>query len=643
MIRLPRLAGSPSFHTALRKRIVPALLSLAVAGGAHAQDTGPAREPGLVIGTTSSDEASGTSVLDNVDISSNGLSIHVAHITLKAVKRGNGQFAASDAEIEGATLNLAGSDHAAIEIPHASLHAITGFVPDEASLSAAGAPGRLPPIVDMLLAIKAGRIEIPEIRFKTDDRNAEYRDVVLTGLDSGKLDSVATGRITGLRDGRVQLALSRLLVTGADFRPYANWLDDIRAAKAAPGLKTVWDTFEIGDLHFVEPDGTSDVRKVTISGLKLAPPGGKPSEIAATLGQLGANPSYADGHPAEIVRLIRAVAPAFSLDSIMLEGLDIRSNEEQPVSAGLMRIESISASGVGEIRLGDLAGVSKDDNQPFTMGSVSLRGLNVGNLDKFLDAIEAGTPPKAISLADYPQLSAAGFALSDFSGETADQGPIRIEGFTLDAPQWTGLLPSRLSLHLKGLSGQARTLNDAGGRETFRKLGIDTIVINADADLAWNEADGTLAFGPTSAEIEQFAKLSVDGRLGNVPKSVFLDPAGSYAALLSADIRSLSLGLDERGSVRKMLDISAHENNVDVQQLPKGLAALASARMTGLLGAVNAEKISAALELFLADPARLRIDMNAKRPISLAPLVLGGADRLLDQIRNNVTVDARAD
>jgi len=238
---------------------------------------------------------------------------------------------------------------------------------------------------------------------------------------------------------------------------------------------------------------------------------------------------------------------------------------------------------------------------------------------------------------------AASFALSDFDGATKTDGPIHIEGFTLDAPQWTGLWPSQLAMHLKGLSGSTKSLEDEKGRETFEKLGIETVVINADAALNWTEADQTLRFGPTTAEIERFAKVSVDGTIGNVPKSVFVNPARSYLELLAVNLRGLSVGLEERGSIRRILDMAAKENGTDVQQLPKGLAALASARLSDLIGAVNAEKIAAALQIFLSDPNRIQVDVTTTRPIALAPLVIGGADQLLNQIKENVTIDAKAD
>lgn len=646
MAALPRHAGSSLSRLVLRRRIASSLLALAMAGavsgGAFAQASSPSPQPRIIIGT-SSDDGSGTSVFGNVELSApSGASVHITRLTLKNFKRENGRFQADDARLEGIEVKLGDAGQGILEIPNAALHTVSGALPDKAALSTTASPGSLPPIVGLLLAAKAERIEIPQMQIVAGDRSATYADIVLTNLDRGRLASLAAGKVTAVDKGS-QISLGSLRLGGADFNPYADWLDDGRAAKAAPGLKTVYDSFELNDIALNEPDGTSRLKKVTIAGLKLAPPNLKPAELADTLKKMGADSAYADQHPAEVVRLVRAVLPAFSLDSIALEGLDIQSTKDRPVSAALVRIEAISGGGIGEIRFGDIAGFSKDDNQPFTLGSLSLRGFSVGNLDKFLDAIAAGTPPKAVDIEDYPQVRAASFAMSGFSGESRKQGPIRVEGFTLDAPQWTGLLPSQLSLHLKGLSGETRTLDDADGRETLEKLGIDTMVINADANLAWAEADKTLAFGPTSAEIEKVAKVSLNGTIGNVPKSLFLNPASSYLELLSADLRGLSIGLEERGGIRKLLDISAKENNADLEQLPKALAGLASARLTGLIGAVNAEKIAAALQTFVSDPGRLQIDMTTSTPIALAPLVIGGADQLLDQIRNNVTVDAKAD
>ena len=122
-----------------------------------------------------------------------------------------------------------------------------------------------------------------------------------------------------------------------------------------------------------------------------------------------------------------------------------------------------------------------------------------------------------------------------------------------------------------------------------------------------------------------------------------MNPARSFPDLLSADLRDLSIGLEERGAIRKLLEIAAKESNAEVQQLPRELAAVATAQLSGTIGAQNAEKIAAALQTFLSDPNTLQIDMKASPPIALAPLAIGGAPELLDQIRKNVTVDAKAE
>jgi hypothetical protein len=208
-----------------------------------------------------------------------------------------------------------------------------------------------------------------------------------------------------------------------------------------------------------------------------------------------------------------------------------------------------------------------------------------------------------------------------------------------------GFLPTTLSVHLAGLSMPLANIDDPQSRAAFEQLGIKTVGVSSDINLAWKETDQTLTLGPSSFNIDQFAKFTVDGTIGNVPKSVFFNPTSSLFAMFGFDFRGASLHVVDNGGLSKMIDITVKQQKTDVQTLALGAYALAQSQLADFIGPDSSEKLGAALRAFILNPQSLAIDVKASKPLSIAPLLAGGAqisNAEREAIRNSISVDAKA-
>ncbi|MDQ0395130.1 hypothetical protein [Labrys monachus] len=647
----PHLPRSTGPRPGLRRRAAAVLLAAGLSGVAlqpAAAFDGSA--PAVTIATGTDTVAGDTRVLTDVRIAYPGAgapAITIGKLTAKGLKQRGEGFQAGEVTVEK-VLVQGGPEGMAVEIPAATLRDVAGPALGAASLSTQASPGHLPPIAILLLQATCGAADIPQVVVHSLAPSAPplatYTHVALDRLESGKAARLGFDGLDSKSADGAHLTAGQAEIDNLDFGALAAWLDDALAAAAAPQMKPVYSSFELNDVTFADAAGSGSVNRISGRDFELGPPGIKPSQLVDLLGHLGTGGDDASAHPADTVRLVRTLLSAFSLGNLRMDGLVVDEDGKPPLGIGLIRAEALSGSGIGELRFGDISGTTRDENAPFTLGSMALRDLSVTDLDPLLDRVAAGGQPSDLGEDQYPKVRASGFAMADFVAQIPDKGEVRVGGFTIDAPDWVGLLPSTLSIHLGGLSSPLATIDDPESRAVFERLGLKLVEINADIDLAWKEAEQTLTIGPASLDIGDFARFEVGATFGNVPRSVFVSPATSIVSLLGADFRGASLHVVDGGGLGKLIALSASDQKVTVQQLALGSTLLAQSELGALLGDANARTIGEAIQAFIVRPDALTIDVHTRRPLPIAPL-LGGAETLGDSdrrtIRDSVTIDTK--
>ncbi|MDQ0468387.1 hypothetical protein [Labrys wisconsinensis] len=647
----------------LGARIRRGVAASLVAGGllaaaslpAGAEDAGVQNAgPAVTIGATETGQGGVT--LSDVRIAypgASGTTIAVRRIVVQGMEAAGQTLKATSIGIEGLTTTARGGPDMVVTVDKATLAAVAAPLPSSGTLSAAGKPGGLPPLAAWLLAAKAKSITIPSLSMKTSVNGITseviYRDTVLTGVDAGRIDAVT---VAGLDQGTTasgaagtRMSVGRMAIDALDFNAYAAWLDDSLAAAAPVGKQPVYKSFSLEKLSLGSDTMAMTIEGISGSDVKIGPPPMKPSQLAALLARMAADPQFGDKNPAEAVAFFRGLLKSFEIGSLEMRGLDVSEKGKPPVEIGLFRLENFAGTSIGEIRLGEFAVTDDPQGGDLQLGSFAIRGFSIEGLDPMLDRIARGESPETLPLEQYPKPRLAGIAMADLDVTVPGKGAFSIGGFTVDAPQWVGFAPSEIKGRIAGFSMPVDAIDDAEARDGFKSLGLGTLTINSVLDAAWTESDQTLRLGPVSLDIDGIGKIEVGGSFGGVPRSVFEDPQTAEAALATLDFRGLTLALTDGGAFGKLVDRTATEQKLTRAALADQAARQIEGGIIAGLGMADAgHKLGAAVKAFITDPKSFNLVIGTLEPIpALALSQLGNGDQAsLELVKKAVQVEATA-
>lgn len=632
------------------------MLAVGLSGAATrpsmAEDAGPA----VTVGSVTPDVGAGSVSLADVKIvypGDDGTAIAIKEIIVKGVDPSASQFAAAKVDIKGLTTTSKMGAKFSLSVDAATLTNVSAPIPSAERFAAGGKPGQLPPLAAWLLSAKAESITIPTMALKTDVEgivsNAQYKDVVITGVDGGRIASFAVaGASQESSDGAkgsAKLTMGKVAVDQIDFGAYAAWLDDELAAAAPKEKRLLYKSFTVDGVSATSGEGTFEIAKVTGGDVKIGPPSMKPSEFMALIGKMKADPNFADKSPKEMVVFLRGLFGAFEIGNFEATGLKFAEAGKSPGTVGLMRFENFAGTRIGEVRLGDLAFTDDTDGTAIKLGSFAVRGIDVVELDALLDKVAQDQSTDTLPLEQYPKPRITGIALADLDATLPGKGKFTIGGITLDTPDWVGFSPITVKGRVEGLSLPVDAIEDEMSRAQFKALGLDTLTVNSAIDLAWQASEETLAVGPITLDIDGVGKTVIEGGLGGVPRSVFENPETAEQAIATLDFRGLTLSLQDGGSFAKILDMAAEQQGTTRAKLARQTAQQVQGGMIAFLGMDEAAaKVGAALKAFITDPKSLKIVIAAAEPVPAIAFmrVSQGDDEALGLIKKSLKIDASA-
>ena len=620
-------------------------LTVAPVATLRAEDAGPS----ISVGSTASAAASRT--YGNVTIAwpgESGAKLTIGKVVVEG-SAGDKGFDARQITINDLKLG-SGSGPADFVIDSAVLKDAAGPALSPDVLAATLTPGKLPPIVGWLLAIKAKSIDIPSWRFNTSS-HGETSELTLETLhlddvDAGKIAALAiasmaetngTGASTGFSGGKVAME-------DVDLGAYALWLDDAAAAAASPEKRLVYGKLAFADLHFLDKQTTIAIDRLEADSIKLGRPAIKPSELAKIIGKMSADPKFADNHPGEFVPFLRSAIEAYEIGAIELAGWHSKPADDPAVDLGLLRLEDFGAGKLGEFRVGDLAVDDPRDGTTMKLGSFSMRGIEVVDLDAFFERMANGESTDNLAVADYPKAHMDALALADLTFVMPAKGELHIKAWTLDTPEWGKLLPTSLKSRLEGFSMPVASLKDAEAEAGFKSLGLKDVRIDSRAEIVWSEADGTLTFGPGSTTIAGIGSIEMGATLGGVPKVVFDDPEQATAALATLDFRAAHVALKDGGGFELILANAEREKGASRGELAAvAVAAIRQGGLAKIASAQTVETVAAAAKAFILDPRSIRFAVTALQPVPV--MALSGLDQdeaAQAALKQNLRIEAKA-
>jgi hypothetical protein len=640
----------------LTGRLATAMIAATLASGSvatvHAQGAGPT----ITVGTTS--PASDAVTLADVKIvypGEKGTTITIDEIVLTGMNSSGDRFTADEVKIKGLKTSYTMGAAIKLTIDTASLDNVSGPVPSEDKLSAAGTPGDIPPLADWLLAAKAETISIPAIGLTTEmggtRTETSYRSVELNNVDAGKVGSIVIAATDQSSSGATPSAnlkakLGKMQIEEVDFGAYAAWLDDTLAAAAPKEKRLVYKSFSLEGFSTSGGEGPAvSVEGLSGSGVKIGPPSMKPSELMTLIGRMQADPKFGEKSPGEMIRFVRGILGAFEIGEFELSGLKVAEPGKPPFAVGLVRFENFAGTKIGEVRLGDISVTDEKEGTEFKLGSFAIRGFDVAEIDSLLDTVARGESPDKLAPSQFPKPRITGLALADIDMTVPGKGRFTVGAITLDTPDWVGFSPVTLKARVEGFSMPVDAIEEPASREQFKALGLSSLTINTSVDASWKEADETMAIGPLSVDLDGIGKVEISGEIGGVPKNVFENPQIAEQAIATLDFRGLSLSLEDGGAFAKLLDMAAKEQGTTRESLANQTSMQVQGAMIAFLGMEDAaKKMSTAIKTFISSPQSLQIAIKTLEPIpAIAFMQVGSGDQnALSLIKKSIEVDAMA-
>jgi hypothetical protein len=510
------------------------------------------------------------------------------------------------------------------------------------------------PLSGALARLEAERVVIPEARMTQASgigaQTIVYSDIVLGGVRSGVIGTMAVGATTGAvtdpQAGEVRYTVGKASGEAIDLPQIARTLTE-RAAPAGEPLKPLFAALTYNDYRIRLPNDAGEVTVARVVNRDArARPGAEPlttllAEIMA-LPQDGQNRSNnstdgggSSGQPSaeELRTIARALRlfDHFQYGVVDVEGVEARFNDGTQSGRIAMR----------QARFSDVDGQSG-----FAMAGLLAEG---GGARIALAEFEARDFAFAPAIAALAEMIEAGDldAVTDQLGRLIPKlGTLRLKGFEVEAPEaLTGRrtrgtpqmlraaisgaeiavgaqregVPTAIRFSVDGLDVPLPANSTDTGVRDLRAMGLTSLNLSWLADLAWRESDNALDIRSLSISGRDLVTASLTGELANVTADAFsLDTALAPVAWLGATARRATLSIENRGLFEKVLANEARKAGKSPDTLRRELGAAAAVGLPTLLGASDgARTLTNALARFVARPGRLDVDIASRNPAGL--------------------------
>lgn len=494
------------------------------------------------------------------------------------------------------------------------------------------------PGADRLARIDAARIVLPELvsETRTGDytQTISYRDVVIAGMAKGVARTVDC--------------------SGA-------------AILSKRGEATSRGTF--GASHM---EGVDFALLLRIAGGVRSAPDEQKRQTAAAFSMDGMTMDIAEGGRMTAGRMTGRAFDGRPLAAPMSSLVELAPKPaEQPSEAARAALSAMTADlftsvDFGALELNDLV-VSRDADgrAPATkvaVRRVALEGMKDGRIDRIaLDGIDTGGAPnlKIIRLAldgfdPRPSFIAAASptkrALPQFDrvevqglSLDADDGPIGLGKFTLEAKEWKDSAPTGLNARAENLAislaGPAALRAPA-----LAALGYTSLDVAAALDARYDSTRQELSLNEISIRDVSIGKAQLSGFLGHVSADLMSgDEAATKSAIAALVFWRADLGLENGGALDRFIAAQAKQTGKPPAALRENLATAGKALAqtlfsTGGKSDPQVAKAGDALASFVKGAKTFELHLSAPDGLGMIDLVMAGKlGGLVDRLKIDTT------
>lgn len=515
---------------------------------------------------------------------------------------------------------------------------------------------------DALAGLSATSITIPEIAInatttvdgETQTATITFTDLVLSDVTDGTAASVALSGMSldAGEDG------------GGEFGAFAANNFDIAGLLGLYGLvdgggqtelETIYTDFSFEGGTFDAPEISCTMGAMTAAEFKARPLG---YDFAEVMGMLEGIESSNEPSPEAIGTLMRIYADIFtayetssaSFDGFECDGLDDAGRPIHFAIAG-MTMGAMTPGIYPQISMDGLD-ITVEGDGTFQVGNVTIKEMDLSSTIATLQSAP-GVVDEAWLEANWRGLipAFAGFSLQDILVDVPDpeNSDARIAAtigtYDLTLGGWFNGVPTALNNSATNIVFDLPEDSDDEQVRQLIDLGLGTIDMGFVVDLAWNEAEDTIAVNEISVTGADLATAALSGTIVNATEALFsLEEEPTMMAAMAVAIRSLKLDITDAGLSDIILARVAADEGSDAATLRPVYAGLAEGTIIGMLaGAAEAQKVGSAVSDFISGKAKsLTIELTAKQPEGLGMMDFMAAEQDPTSLIGKVNIDATA-
>jgi len=454
-----------------------------------------------------------------------------------------------------------------------------------------------------------------------------YGNLYVSGMHDGRIERSGASGIEEIipTDGtEAKMAIGGMTSLGTDLGAYLDVLDPAAYVdgKGDGRWRTMLAEGSYRDIRLELDGGVVAIGDVSVTGARVRQ---TPKPLVAVFERLFADPKLADRDPlAFATEVLPGIFGLSGVDQFKISDLSIDAPDDMTFRLGEIAVNQADSDGIGSITLrnGELkAGTAGSGS----LNLITLNNLKFGSLAPLLglaNAAESGDGPSPQAVMDAvldgsPTLDF--FELAGLAVETP-QGNFGLDSFAVTEGDWYKALARRYDLSFSRAFLPVSMIDDADAKEQLTAMGYDQLAVSGAATVTWDVDKGDIHLEDATVEVADMGVLSTDLHLGNLPLSIFLDPATVEARMQEGTLVGGSIGFGNAGVVERAFKVQAEKLN----QKPEDFRKSVGDAMPLMLGFLDDQRIQQkfadVLKTFLNDPKSIVLTLAPAAPLPFSAL-----------------------
>jgi hypothetical protein len=515
------------------------------------------------------------------------------------------------------------------------------------------------PLSQRLSRLNATSIVIPELILEQIIGPTKtitiYRDMVVRDIKNGRAADMVVANSVFRNDAKGQESgsgtMGRMTISNVDLALTAKIYGEV-AGPDDKDFKTMYSSF-VSEGMTMKLDKGAEFTIARMSGKEAkARPSATPlMGIMRQLSTIKPDAKPADAEAFKMALGLFDVFDNFTLGDAEMTGMAIRdtSGKDGPMSANIARMSlRLSETSGGEARMEGFSVDAKDtririgtmafSDFSFKPTIAALRSMLSNPAAKpdafdpraFIPAL--GTITLSGIDIDAPDPSAKGK-----SDRPAQRMKVRLRHSEIKAANQLNGIPTSLRFGVEGLGFDIPADTKESGLKSVLALGYKAVDLSWGFNAAWKEASKEIEINNLNIGGVDMGRFDARATLGNATKELFSpDIAMQQIAALSTTAKALTISLDNKGLVERLLAQQAKQSGKTADDLRREYSAMATLMIPTMLGpSSGAKEIGVAIAQFIAKPNRLMISAKTKDAAGLGAAdlaTIGAPAALLEKL-----------